>query len=43
MIVLDDYGWIGYWEQYVEEKEFFESKGLSILELPTGQGLVIKP
>ena len=42
MIIFDDYGWIGYQDQQVQEKEFMKKHGLRILELPTGQGLVIK-
>lgn len=42
VIVLDDYGWRGYREQKVREDEFFSKRGLQVLELPTGQGLVIK-
>ena len=42
MIIFDDYGWVGYKDQQVQEKEFMEKHGLRILELPTGQGLVIK-
>ena len=41
-IILDDYGWSNYKEQYTLEYEFFEKKNLKVLELPTGQGLVIK-
>ena len=41
-IVIDDYGWKGYEEQHEKHKSFFLSKGQSILELPTGQGIVIK-
>ena len=41
-IVLDDYGW----RQFRRQKEvadiFFAARGLDVLELPTGQGLVIK-
>tara|TARA_B100001741_G_scaffold294219_1_gene276405 strand:- start:183 stop:803 length:621 start_codon:yes stop_codon:yes gene_type:complete len=42
IIILDDYGHQGYEEQYKKEKEFFAQKNHSIVELPTGQGLVIK-
>jgi len=40
-IILDDYGW----QQFRRQKEmadaFFASRGLAVLELPTGQGLVV--
>lgn len=44
MIVFDDYGWIFYEAQKIAEdawlaKRYFER----ILELPTGQGLLVKP
>jgi len=42
IIIFDDYGWVGYKDQQVKEKEFIEKNGLRILELPTGQGLIIK-
>jgi O-methyltransferase len=41
-IVLDDYGWTGYRAQKEVEDQFFAARGYSVLELPTGQGLVIK-
>lgn len=42
IVVFDDYGWLGYREQKIVEDAFFEERGYSVLELPTGQGLVIK-
>jgi len=42
MILFDDYGWITYKEQLQAEKKFLEEKGQKVLELPTGQGLMIK-
>lgn len=42
MIVLDDYGWVKYREQKLAEDIFFAERGLKVLELPTGQGLVVK-
>lgn len=42
LLVLDDYGWLAYREQHVAENYFFNRIGYKILELPTGQGLVIK-
>ncbi len=41
-IVLDDFGWARYREQMVVETKFFADRNLAILELPTGQGLIIK-
>jgi hypothetical protein len=42
MIVFDDYGWTGYKAQMVAEDKFMQDRGHTILELPTGQGLVVK-
>jgi len=42
-VLLDDYGWFYYRDQKIAEDAFFESRGVNVLELPTGQGLVIKP
>lgn len=42
LIVLDDYGWLPYQNQKLAEDAFFAERGLEVLELPTGQGLVIK-
>ena len=42
-VLLDDYGWYYYREQKVAEDAFFEKRGVGVLELPTGQGLLIKP
>jgi len=42
IIVLDDYGWLGYRDQKLALDPFFEARGHKVLELPTGQGLVIK-
>lgn len=41
-IVLDDYGWSVYREQKLLEDAWFAERGYQGLELPTGQGLVIK-
>lgn len=43
LIVFDDYGWTVFRKQKQSADEFMSSKGVAILELPTGQGLVIKP
>jgi O-methyltransferase len=42
MIVFDDYGWTGYRAQKVAADAFMQARGLAVLELPTGQGLVVK-
>ena len=41
-IILDDYGWVALRAQKDAEDRFFADRGYSVLELPTGQGLVIK-
>ena len=41
-ILLDDYGQMFHEEQQVGEDAFFAARGLRVLELPTGQGLVVK-
>ena len=41
-ILLDDYGWLTYREQKAAEDVFFGGYGVPVLELPTGQGLVVK-
>jgi hypothetical protein len=41
-VVFDDYGWSGYAQQKVAEDAWMAARGYRILEIPTGQGLVIK-
>lgn len=41
-IILDDYGWLAYREQKLAEDKWLAGRGVSVLELPTGQGLLIK-
>ncbi|MEE8332381.1 MAG: TylF/MycF/NovP-related O-methyltransferase [Alphaproteobacteria bacterium] len=41
-IVLDDYGWLHYRNQKLAEDKWLAGRGVSVLELPTGQGLLIK-
>jgi len=41
-IIFDDYGWLEYSAQRIAEDAFMRERGYSILELPTGQGLVVK-
>jgi O-methyltransferase len=40
-ILLDDYGWRGYRAQKLAEDPFFAARGRQVLELPTGQGLLL--
>lgn len=42
VMVLDDYGWLGYRKQKLAEDAWFGKRGYDVLELPTGQGLLIK-
>lgn len=42
IIVFDDYGWSGYRGQKEAEDDFLRARGLTVLELPTGQGMAIK-
>lgn len=41
IILLDDYGWRAFREQKLAEDAFLMVRGKSVLELPTGQGLVL--
>lgn len=43
VILLDDYCWAVSRAQRVAESAWFEARGVRVLALPTGQGLVIKP
>lgn len=42
IVLFDDYGWGAYWNQKVAHDSFAAARGRMILELPTGQGLLIK-
>jgi O-methyltransferase len=42
-VLMDDYGWSVHRKQKDAEDAFFARRGIRILELPTGQGLAIKP
>ncbi|MES2341252.1 MAG: TylF/MycF/NovP-related O-methyltransferase [Pseudomonadota bacterium] len=42
IMVLDDYGWLGYRAQKLAEDPWLAKRGYRVLELPTGQGLLIK-
>jgi hypothetical protein len=41
VVVFDDYGWLAYRGQKLAEDRFVAARGNQILELPTGQGLLI--
>lgn len=43
LVVLDDYAFARYEEQHATMDEFAASVGVSVLTLPTGQGLLVKP
>jgi O-methyltransferase len=43
IIVLDDYGWLPHVEQKRAWDDFARERGVMVLSLPTGQGLLIKP
>ena len=43
VVVLDDYGHRGHQEQRKIHDGFAQNKGLFVLPLPTGQGLLLKP
>ena len=42
VIVFDDYGWTGYVAQQLAEDAFMAERGYKILEVPSGQGLLLK-
>jgi O-methyltransferase len=42
IVVLDDYGWAAHKEQKKAFDEFASRKRISILSMPTGQGLIVK-
>lgn len=43
MVLLDDYAYAGYHHQKYAMDEFAKSKGVEIVSLPTGQGMLVKP
>jgi len=43
VVLLDDYAYYGYFSQKLAMDQFAQEKGIKILSLPTGQGLVLKP
>lgn len=42
-MLLDDYGWRKHAEQRIAFDEFARTRGVPLLALPTGQGLILKP
>lgn len=42
VMILDDYGWAGYRLQKLVEDDWLGRRGYRVLELPTGQGLLVK-
>lgn len=43
VILLDDFGWKFHRAQMEAARDFFDQQGLKVMELPTGQGVVMKP
>lgn len=43
IVLFDDYGWLGYEAQKNAHDAFAAARELKILNLPTGQGMLIKP
>jgi O-methyltransferase len=43
VVLLDDYGWEYHEEQKATLDEFALTKGIEVVEMPTGQGLILKP
>jgi hypothetical protein len=43
LVLLDDYAYCGYRSQKIAMDRFAQEKGINILSLPTGQGLLVKP
>jgi len=43
IILFDDYGWVGYEQQKRAHDAFANKMGCQIWNLPTGQGMLIKP
>ena len=42
-ILLDDYAYPGFHDQKLAWDAFAEGKGVKVLSIPTGQGLILKP
>lgn len=43
VILSDDYGFAGFESQRQALDEFAAARGVQVMALPTGQGLIIKP
>lgn len=43
VVILDDYGWEGHIVQKRAFDQFAQQRGVQVLALPTGQGLIFKP
>lgn len=43
VMLLDDYGWAGHMSQKNAFDDFAAKRGLEVLALPTGQGMIFKP
>ena len=41
IIIFDDFGQLPFREQHLAEREWFGRRGIPIIEIPTGQGIVI--
>jgi hypothetical protein len=42
-ILMDDYGYVGSDAQQIALDAFALKRGVNVLSLPTGQGLIVKP
>jgi hypothetical protein len=43
IMCLDDYNWVHHIHQKIAFDKFAEERGVKILNLPTGQGILMKP
>ena len=43
IVVMDDYGWPRHHQQKIGYDRFVRERGLQLLQLPTGQAILIKP
>ncbi len=42
-VLLDDYAYPGFYDQKIAWDDFAKQRGVEVLSLPTGQGLILKP
>jgi O-methyltransferase len=42
IVIFDDFGWTDYAPQRIAETAYMKERGYRILEMPTGQGFLIK-